>query len=299
MAKSVVVQVGHWPIGKNRRLPAHRNEGLEIVLLVRGYLAWHVEGRPEIVPPGSVFFTFPWELHGSMREQEPGCELYFAILKVRRSKKHASRLLQGQWRISAVERRKLERTLRAASHRAWPATDRLRLLLPELVSEAERSDRTEDGLDALATLLLLELSRSVRDADPRPRTLVPAQARVQQFVARLADECERPWSLQQMAEACALGRTRFAMLLKDLTGDRPNMALNRARVNRASRLLIQTRLSVTQIAGQCGFSSSQQFAHVFRAYAGVTASALRRARALSSVPRTANRHHQTGGKTSV
>jgi AraC family L-rhamnose operon regulatory protein RhaS len=68
-----------------------------------------------------------------------------------------------------------------------------------------------------------------------------------------------------MASSCGLGRTRFSQLLQRITGDTPITLLHRLRVERARVMLRETDLSVTQIAQQCGFVTSQYFARVFGA----------------------------------
>jgi AraC-like DNA-binding protein len=240
-------------------------------------LAWHVEGEAETVPPGSVFFTMPWERHGSVHQREPGCELYYVVLRL----DAAYARPQPEFRfhpsipISPAQVVEVREALLTAPRRSWPATRRLVATLPDLIAEAERRDRLPEGLAALAALTLLELYRSVCGLGKQVTRPAAAQ-RVAQFVSRLAGECHRPWTLAEMARACDLGRTRFTTLLEQLTGDSPRMALNRARVARASDLLLTTDWPVTRVALDCGFASSQHFAGVFRAYTGQTATSARR-----------------------
>lgn len=268
-----VVEAGYWPPGKHRTLSAHRNPGLEIVLLLRGQVTWHVEGRVEHVSPGSVFFTLPWETHGSVGEREPGCELHYAVVAVRG--RGRSFRFDPSLALSAALTRQVRQTLLHSSRRGWPATARLIEVLPALVEERNRQDPLPEVVSALATLAVVELYRSVRGAGTPARLPVAAE-RVRQLLRRLDDESARPWTLDSMADACALGRTRFSTLLKQLTGDKPRMALNRARVARAQRLLGSTDWSITRIALECGFASSQHFAGVFRAYTGCAARQFRR-----------------------
>ena len=48
-----------------KELPLHRNVGMEVVYVSEGRPRWIVDGRAENVPAGSVFFTLPWQAHGS------------------------------------------------------------------------------------------------------------------------------------------------------------------------------------------------------------------------------------------
>ncbi len=263
---------GHWPPGKHRALPAHRNVGLEVVLIVRGQLTWQVEGRVEPVLPGSVFFTLPWEMHGSVREREPGCELFYVVVRLDRTWSRPSRTFGFHRDLGLSPRlmRQVRQSLLAAPRRSWLATTRLAMLIPELVGELKRPDSSREAIAALTRLVLIELQRSVRgEASSRPQPA--AEQRVRQFVDRMREECHRPWTLATLAEACDLGRSRFTTILTQITGDSPMRALSRARVDRAQHLLANTNWPVTRIALECGFGSSQHFAAVFRAYTGCTA----------------------------
>src|SRR5271155_5252081 len=58
--------------GSIARLPPHQNGGLELHYISSGHLHWRIEDRVYLVPPRSVFFTFPWEKHGGTSDFEPG-----------------------------------------------------------------------------------------------------------------------------------------------------------------------------------------------------------------------------------
>jgi transcriptional regulator GlxA family with amidase domain len=146
--------------------------------------------------------------------------------------------------------------------------------MPMLIEELNRPDADSASVAALGRLMLIELVRSTSGEGRAPR-LPAAGERVRRFVERLGTECDRDWSLAEMAAACQLGRSRFASVLLELTGDTPRMVLNRLRVERATSLLRSTDWPITRIAMECGFSSSQHFANVFRQYAGLAASKLR------------------------
>jgi AraC-like DNA-binding protein len=276
MRRSPIALYGHWPAAKHRRLPAHRNPGLEVVLIVRGMLTWHVEGRVEAVPAGSVFFTLPWETHGSTRRTEPGCELFFVVLRLDRAHRRATRAFafHRALGLSPTWTGRVRRALLDAPRRAWPATARLTMAMPELIDEMRRREVCTDATVALSRLVLIELERSIRgEGVDRPRPA--AEQRVRAFMARLPDECHRPWTLAAMADTCGLGRSRFTALMESLAGDSPMRALSRARIERAQRLLQTTAWPITRIALACGYGSSQHFAGVFKAYAGCTSSEFR------------------------
>lgn len=85
----------------------------------------------------------------------------------------------------------------------------------------------------------------------------------------------RRWTLAEVARSLALsGRSLQRSLAAEQTGFRD--LLVRTRVEKAERLVRQSRLSMTEIAYACGFSDSAHFSRSFRAVLGATPTALRR-----------------------
>ena len=293
MHNDPIAQAGHWgPSKRKRNLGTHRNAGVEVVLIQEGTVRWHVEGRVEEVPAGSVFFTLPWQEHGGVEDFEANCVLYFAVIRCDRDYDEPlpARRRFGFHRSIGMPPNlsgKLAQLLQGTARHSWPASGRIRWLVPELVAEQNRpeSERSPETLQSLARLTLIELGRCVEagkrarhgqsgsvPSTPSPR----AEQRVAQFLASLESRVGEPWTLTAMADACGLARSRFTEVLKRLTGDTPIMALNRRRVALAKRLLTGTDRSITQIALDCGYQSSQYFAGVFRAYTGCSATRYRR-----------------------
>ena len=94
------------------------------------------------------------------------------------------------------------------------------------------------------------------------------EVRVAAFLAELESRCPEDWTLEGMAESSGLKRSRFGGICRQLTGETPGTYLNRLRIRLSRKLLRDTRLSVTQIAFECGFGSSQYFAKTFRRFQG-------------------------------
>jgi len=265
---------GHRGPFKRRRLGLHVNPGVEIVYVASGRPVWATEGRAEVVHPGWVFYSLPWEVHGSVAEYEDGWEIHFTnvLLDAGYSRPRRTFGFHPVFGLSPSEARRVSGALTATRRRAHPATPAMAWLLPVLVREVNRPGFAGDlSATSLARSVLVELARSVRRQQPRPDRGARAAVRVRQFLRELPSRCGEPWTLESMAAACRLGRTRFTEVMKTESGEAPIMALNRVRVAEARRRLTESELSITDIALDCGFSSSQYFARVFKAYTGSSA----------------------------
>jgi transcriptional regulator GlxA family with amidase domain len=161
--------------------------------------------------------------------------------------------------------------LAGADRHAFRATAGIKSLLPELVTELENPGALhEPKVAGLARAVVVELVRSIQAGQRviAPGVLGGTHHRIRAFIERVAQHPEQPWTLAKMATHCRLGRTQFARIFHEQTGDTPMRFINRMRVRLACRLLRGTRLPVTRIALDCGFGSSQYFAKVFNAYTG-------------------------------
>lgn len=262
--------------GNARTIPGHRNPGVEIVYVEAGNLPWQVEGRRKPVGPGSVFFTLPWQWHGSTADFEPGHHWNYFIIQVegdcfdRPGPVHLPKALG----FSRAHEDRILNTLSQTALHVWPASDALAEAMRSLVRDCTAGGPfCEIRCAAWVVVVLTELEQAVREN--RSGVLPSGTPRIERLLIELDQSLDEPWTLSAMASFCGLKRTQFAEMLRLHTGDTPTGLLNRLRVERARRLLRDSSKSITEIAFECGFGSSQYFARVFRSLTGVPASAFR------------------------
>lgn len=256
--------------GSIANLGIHRNPGLEIVYLQEGELEWQIEEHTETVPRNSLFFSLPWQQHGSTREYEPGHQWHYVLLRLARDYRRPRKefAFHPELGFSARDAARLSRVLCATQRHDYPVSAQAAWLLPAIVRELHNPGLASDLLAiSLVRALIVELVRCIRGsvaaAPPEP---ADSSRRVAALIARVAAAPEETWSLTTMARACGLGRTQFATLLKHRTGDTPITFVNRVRIQKALALLRDTSKSITDIAFECGFNTSQYFAKIFKAF---------------------------------
>jgi len=76
-------------------------------------------------------------------------------------------------------------------------------------------------------------------------------------------------SLEQAAEAAALSKFYFARFFKEKTGLTFHAYLSKIRITKAMEYLIETDLSIIDIAYQCGFASLSTFNRLFKQHTGI------------------------------
>jgi len=86
----------------------------------------------------------------------------------------------------------------------------------------------------------------------------------------LQNQLHRSWKTEEMAELLGMGQTSLYKFIRQKTGFSPHQYLLHFRVETAQNYLKQGERTITDIAIECGFYSSQHFANVFKARTGFT-----------------------------
>ncbi|MBS9477009.1 AraC family transcriptional regulator [Ancylobacter radicis] len=129
-------------------------------------------------------------------------------------------------------------------------------------------DDSEDAEDALACDSRAALDAPAREPR-RPKSGLP-KWRFKRVAAYVEDHLGETITLADMANAAGLSRMHFAAQFRVLTGLRPHEYLLRQRIERAQKMLVETRDPLVEIALAVGFQTQAHFTTVFRRFAGDT-----------------------------
>jgi AraC family transcriptional regulator len=109
----------------------------------------------------------------------------------------------------------------------------------------------------------------------RDKTVEKWQQRIQRAAALLGSKLEEPPSLHELAGAAAISPYHFHRIWRAMTGRTVGEMVRHLRIKEASRVLVESDASVTEIALSLGFATSQNFARAFRQELGVSPSSFR------------------------
>lgn len=263
-----------YDTGSIANLGIHRNPGLEIVYLREGSLQWQIDGHTEIVRHDTIFFSLPWQEHGSTREYEPGHFWSYVLIKLARDYTTPQTQFQfhPEYGFSKKEANALSRVLCRTERHDFPISPTAAHVLPTIVKELNMPRTHSDTfVISMIRTLIVDLVRTIESApeahqEARAEDEADSVKSVKEFIREITRRSDEEWTLASMAEECGLGRTQFATILKRETGDTPVMFLNRLRIQRALALLRTSDMSITDIAFECGFNTSQYFAKVFKSF---------------------------------
>ncbi len=97
-----------------------------------------------------------------------------------------------------------------------------------------------------------------------------------QLEESLRKDLSYQWSVEEMAAIAGMGSTLFNEKVKNYTGFTPINYLINIRISEAIKLLKRREASITDIALDTGFYSSQHFSTTFKKLTGYTPSEFRK-----------------------
>jgi AraC family L-rhamnose operon regulatory protein RhaS len=260
-------------------LTPHKNRGMEITYIEKGMLEWMVEGEVEKVESGSIYFTVPWQVHGSVNPQEPDNTIWHVLFHLEQDypAPQSTFLFPESFGFSKEEMKILSATFSGTSRHCFPATPAIRDLIPTLIAELQSTHELRDAhTKTLLRAILVELKRIIAGevVDVGQHTF--SEQRVQALISSLPTTCDQQWTLAEMADHCGIQRTQLSKVFQKLTGSTPMEYLFRIRMERAKTLLRETDTKIIDIAFECGYGTSQYFANTFKQTTGATPSQYRK-----------------------
>ncbi len=243
-------------------LPEHRHFGVaELAYVETGHQPYNIGGQRFLLVGGEGTIIPPDTAHSSDGEPSyPGKRFW---LQLRLPPKSGARWLG----LSPAEAKPLIDMLRAPARPSskWPAHFSLRIAtLFDLFDRPASPTRT-----AMLRTLLLTILFDVLDLN-HASPLCACRYKVKQATDWAESQLPNPVTLEQLADVAKLSVSSFKHVFKDVIGLTPHAYLLRKRIEHAQILLRQGEKSVTDIALDCGFSSSQYFATAFKRIMGIT-----------------------------
>lgn len=261
-------------------LAAHRHPQLEICYFHAGRAEWTCGGERVALGPGDCFVTRPGEVHsGRPDPADPNHNFAVGFDPAALGPAMAPRALASPERdlgLAMVEAEAAGSALpavRRVVHGAQGAEGICRRLLAECDGAPPEGPGRSLALamcQALLVELFVHVTRCALAAGGAPAQVRPEIASV---LAWLPGRLDDPPDLAAMAARAGLSPMHFASEFRKATGRTPLEHLTRLRLEAAARRLAgDARASVTDVALDFGFCSSQYFSVVFRRHLGCTPS---------------------------
>jgi AraC-like DNA-binding protein len=266
------VMLGSESLRTTLGLQEHDHPGCyEFVWIEKGQAVWEINGSTYETVSGQLFHSRPGERHRGNRDVIEPSKFWWLIIKAPDK--------DGWLGLDARDVGAVSAELRA---------------LPRVVNAGFRARdifaRMKDGLQQGGPLRNIMIRQSILELlllAVRPGVKAPGvaddlQRKLHELVARMENEPAWRPAIAELAAYCLVSPTHFHRAFQRHTGLTPVAYMDRVRVDEACALLSRPQATVTGVAHDLGYSSSQNFATSFKKYTGLTPTAWRAQQAAPS-----------------
>ncbi|MCF8324490.1 MAG: AraC family transcriptional regulator [Leadbetterella sp.] len=243
------------------------NVGMRFMFVIEGKYYWTIENQTFTVFPNDLVIIFPGQSFGSLTGTfEVGS---FVSLSLDIEFLDNSELKLGDWsNITDSEQRLISQILFQKDLSIIPNFKHFGELVLKIESELFANEiayktRINNLLDDIWIGVARQMSKNENQGRIFPQTF----HRLDQM---LRENLAHPWTVEEMAAIIGLGTTTFTEKVKTFSGFPPLNYLINLRISEAIRLLKNSDRSLTDIALDTGFYSSQHFSTTFKKLTGYT-----------------------------
>lgn len=150
-------------------------------------------------------------------------------------------------------------------------------LLALLRDEKAENLGNQTVINALANVLFTYLVRDYLAHHQIQSGILAAlqDKRLNIAIQTMLEQPKNDWSMDKLAELCAMSRSNFIRLFKEKSGMSAGKFLTEIRLQKAELLLQNSALSIQEIAIAVGYQSEAHFCKLFKTYKGKVPSELR------------------------
>jgi len=262
--------IGYWDANEPQDwgLDWHRNEGIEIHFLESGSMPYSQENQTLELLPNNLTITRPWEVHKVGGPVIGMGKFYWIILDLNVRRPHQNWSWPDWIILAPKDLEKLTNILRQNEKFCWKADKRI-LDCFQRIGKAVDSDNHGSNASKIRllvnNLLLFILDLVAVEEVQLNEKLMDSSRSVQLFLKELNVNLSENWTVEKMAKSSGVGLTRFTFHCRQLTNLTPMKYLMLKRLEMSKQLLLDhPEMNISDVAYQCGFSTSQYFATMFK-----------------------------------
>lgn len=243
----------------------HAHRHCELFFLLSGHRRYFVGHTIYQVDPGDLVIIPPSQLHRTTQTTGTGYERYLLNFHIQ---EHSSF-------IHSIGQDTFDQLLSLGCVRFPPAGARhVRQTLEHLERELAAPSAYAGAIAShLLQDILLQVLCYGTKKDPYH---AESADKVQQVACYITHHYDQPITLADAAAMATMESTYFSKRFKALTGFGFYKYLTHTRLQAAQRLLLDTDLSIGEIAEQCGFSEANHFGNVFHRWMALSPSQYRK-----------------------
>ncbi|GAA6152868.1 AraC family transcriptional regulator [Pseudoteredinibacter isoporae] len=133
-------------------------------------------------------------------------------------------------------------------------------------------------IDRLSEIMLIQVIRATLDASEEKIPFLSAfvDARINQVLAAIHADPAHEWSVENLGQLVNMSRSSFSSCFTELTSMTPLQYVIFVRLDKASRLLVETTIPLINVAESIGYRSEAAFSQAFKKQYGMRPGEFRR-----------------------
>lgn len=263
--KNVSIQLGSFPVSSAG--------GIRIYYVTEGKFDWCINHQHYVLFPGDAALILPDHLFGSANSvMEIGS---FCWIQLHIQKLANGEIITGKWsNLSEMESLAIGKILQLNSSPVLLKFHEAGRIFKSIQTELFDQEIGYHAcvnhlLDELFVQITRHLTRQSNPGRDFPKTFMNLEK-------TLRHNLSHQWTVEEMAALVGLGTTLFNEKVKSYSGFSPINYLINIRISEAIKLLKRPDISLTDIALDTGFYSSQHFSTTFKKLTGYTPSEFRK-----------------------
>ncbi len=254
----VYVRTGSLTHFPNLAALCHWHEEVELLMPVKGYLHYNINGTVVRIPEGDGIFVNSRQLHYGFSLDGTDCTYICVVFQPRLL--CANPELENRFVLPITG----SQCPYVLLQRAEPAHRKLLELVAQLKAVTERR---ELGHELKLVSILYELWQglfSVMQDQLSGEEITDSDVVIlKQMLEYIRTHYPQKIKMDDICVAGGVCRTKCWQLFRKYLGQTPNDYLNAIRLEKGMQLLKSTQMTITEIAGACGFSNASYFTELF------------------------------------
>lgn len=247
-------------------------EGLRIYHIIEGRFEWHINHQPYVFYPGDVALIMPDIPFGCDNDVLKIGSFTWIHLALPKKDGH---IQPGKWSgLSDTEAAAIGKILSLNNLPALSRFNEVGRIIKCIYTELSEKEvafqaRVNHQIDELLIQITRKMTQQTHSTRDFPKTFTELEVLLRRDLAH-------QWTVEEMAGLVGMGTTLFTEKVKSYSGFSPINYLINIRISEAIKLLKRADITVTNIALDTGFYSSQHFSTTFKKLTGYRPSEFRK-----------------------
>ncbi|WP_050183520.1 AraC family transcriptional regulator [Domibacillus robiginosus] len=247
----------------------HWHDDVEFIVVLQGEMTYFVNGETYLLKKGMGIFVNAGQLHYGFSESGTDCEFLVLLFHPRSISTNA--YIESEYVLPFIHNHHCPLIV-FEPHIPWQA-ESIQVVKDIFTICQKKEKGYELSVQSLLYSLWLVLYKNAMHKDHSVKKIDFSELKA--MIGYIQLNYSKKISLEKIARAGAVSRSKCCQLFKDKIQMSPIQYLNRFRLERSMELLRNHSLSIVEVAHESGFSGASYYTELFHREIGMTPSEFR------------------------